>query len=185
MGRGEGATDSGKQTLAAGKYLRLVRDGRWEYVERLNASGIVALAALTDDGRVILIEQFRPPVGRRVIELPAGLAGDVESGEALTKAARRELLEETGYSARRLKKVAVGPPSAGQSTEVITIYLATGLQKTAAGGGDASEDIQVHEIEFAQVAAWLQRRSRDRYIDPKVYAGLYFIEQHLRERGNP
>jgi ADP-ribose pyrophosphatase len=185
MGRRGDANDpnSGQVTLAEGKHLRLVRAGGWEYVERPNASGIVALAAVTDDDRIILIEQFRPPVGRRVIELPAGLAGDIDAGEALTKAARRELLEETGYAARRLRQVTVGPPSAGQSTEVITMYLATGLKKVEASGGDGSEDIQVHEVEVTQAAAWLKRRARGRYIDPKVYTGLYFIEHYLRERG--
>src|SRR5205085_12602765 len=88
--------------LYDGKHIQLVRRDRWEYARRKNLTGIVAIVAVTGDGKLILVEQYRPPVGARGIELPAGLAGDAagEESEALAAAARRELLQETGYGAR-------------------------------------------------------------------------------------
>ena len=87
-----------KKTLGIGRFLHLVEVDKWEYVDRVIASGVVAVAAVTDDARLILVEQFRPPVGRPVIELPAGLCGDDPgaAGELLAEAGCRELLEETG-----------------------------------------------------------------------------------------
>ncbi len=169
-------SDSPIDFQAHGKYLRLLREGGWEYVERVGVIGIVAMIPVTDDGKIVLIEQFRAPVGKRVVEIPAGLVGDQPGSETPALAAKRELLEETGYKARRMKKVTEGPPSAGLSTEVVTFYLATGLTKVEDGGGDASEDIEIHEVLLDDVDAWLKRRAKGRYIDPKVYTGLYFAK---------
>lgn len=168
------------ETLGAGKFLQLVRDGRWEFVRRTNTTGVVAIIPVTDDGKIVLVEQFRAAVRMNVIELPAGLAGDIpgEEHEALAIAAERELVEETGYEARTMRLVANGPPSAGMSDEVVAIYLATGLKKVHAGGGDATENIVVHEILLSEVVAWLDAAvARGQLIDPKVYAGLYFAER--------
>src|SRR6476660_4648772 len=102
-----------------GKYLQVLKRGKWEYVSRKKITGIVGIIPVTDDGKLILIEQFRMPVGKTVIELPAGLAGDVEGeeNEPLVNAARRELLEETGYEAKEMIEVAAGTPSAGLCDE--------------------------------------------------------------------
>jgi ADP-ribose pyrophosphatase len=168
-----------RRILAEGKHLRLVQQGHWEYAERTKAKGAVVLVALTDDGRLLLTEQFRIPVGKRVIELPAGLVGDVEGEEAeeLEAAGRRELLEETGYDAHSLTIVAMGPPTSGLATELVAFLVATHLKKVSDGGGDESEDIEVHAIPLERVPEWLQEQSaRDVLIDPKVYAGLYFAD---------
>jgi ADP-ribose pyrophosphatase len=95
--------------VAAGKYIELVRQNGWEFARRKGISGIVGIIAVTDDRKLVLVEQHRPPVGARVIELPAGLAGDAKGHEKedLADAARRELLEETGYVARRMERLAV------------------------------------------------------------------------------
>src|SRR4051812_6198116 len=84
------------QTLADAKHIRLVRRGRWEFVTRKGVCGIVGIVAVTEDGKMILIEQERVPVNARVIEIPAGLAGDMAGHETedLAVAAERELLEE-------------------------------------------------------------------------------------------
>src|SRR6266404_2539800 len=105
-----------------GKHLRVLKRGHWEYVERIHARGAVVIAAVTEEGDLILTEQYRPPVSNRVIELPAGLAGDIAGHETeeLAAAARRELLEETGYEAREMIRLAAGPPSAGLSSEMVT-----------------------------------------------------------------
>ena len=169
-------SDSAIDFQAQGKYLRLLREDGWEYVDRVGVTGIVAMIPITDDSKIVLIEQFRAPVGKRVVEIPAGLVGDQPGSETPTLAAKRELLEETGYKARRMKKVTEGPPSAGLSTEVVTFYLATGLTKVEDGGGDGSEDIEIHEVPLDDVDNWLKRRAKGRYIDPKVYTGLYFAK---------
>ena len=175
--RHPGISHSERRVLAEGKHLRLVQEGRWEFAVRTKAKGAVVLVAITDDRRLLLTEQFRVPVGRRVIELPAGLVGDVEGEEAeeLEAAARRELLEETGYHAGGMRLVAVGPPTAGLASEIVAFFVATQLKKLGAGGGDDSEEIEVHAVELDRVPAWLEEQpARDVLIDPKVYAGLYF-----------
>lgn len=165
--------------IATGRHLRLVNRNGWEYADRPNVTGIVVIVSLTAENRVILVEQFRPPVDRRVIELPAGLAGDVagEEDEDLIEAARRELLEEAGYAAESFTKLFAGPPSAGLSSEVLTFYRALGLKKVHAGGGDESEEIEIHEVPLDEIDAWLERRTQveNVFVDPKVYAGLYFL----------
>jgi ADP-ribose pyrophosphatase len=169
--------DEDKRVVWQGRYLRAVVRGRWEYVERRGITGIVGIVPVTDDGRLVLVEQVRPPVDARVIELPAGPVGD-EAGredEPLARAARRELLEETGYEAAALRRLFEAAPSAGLSGESITFFLATGLRKVAPGGGDASEEITVHEVPLAGVVEWLEARRRaGAVIDAKIYAGLLF-----------
>jgi ADP-ribose pyrophosphatase len=119
-------------------------------------------------------------VGKRVIELPAGLAGDAKGheDEDLEVAARRELLEETGYEARRMERVAAGAASAGMTDEVITLFVATGLKKVGPGEGDGEEEIIVHEVSLDRAMEWLSEQERGgRLIDLKVFAGLYFAER--------
>lgn len=168
-----------KETLYEGRFIRLIRQGSWEYSERVGISGIVGLIPVTDAGELVLVEQFRVPLGRRVVELPAGLAGDVagQEGEPLIEAARRELEEETGYRAAELRPMMQGPNSAGSSPHLMTFYLARGLTKVGEGGGDEHEDIQVHVIPLARVPAWLKdQEAAGKVLDPKIYAGLWFVE---------
>jgi ADP-ribose pyrophosphatase len=139
--------------LYTGKFIRVLQQGKWEFVERPKTSGIVAILAITDAREIVLVEQERIPVQSRVIEIPAGLAGDVvgAENEELAEAARRELLEETGYEAGQMEFLTKGPPSAGLSTEVVTFFRARGLKKVAVGGGDESEDIKVHLVPLAEI----------------------------------
>ena len=163
--------------LGAGRFLRLVREERWEFVERLSVTGVVAIVAVTDAGELVLTEQFRNPVRVRVIDLPAGLAGDEPGSakESLVAAARRELIEETGFSARRFERLASAPTSPGLSSEVVTFYRASGLKPVGAGGGTGDEKIATHYIKLTSLPAWLRRQARSGIqIDLKVYAGLYF-----------
>jgi ADP-ribose pyrophosphatase len=174
-------TNPTEEVSYEGKFLRIKRIGRWEFAQRTKATGVVAMLAITDEDKVLLIEQFRAPVGKTVVEIPAGLAGDIAEGEPLAEAARRELLEETGYEAEQMDWVFEGPSSAGLTDEVITIYRARGLAKTGPGLGDGSEKIAVHEVPFEAVDEWLQaRRELGHAIDPRVYTALYF---ETRARG--
>lgn len=169
-----------KRTLGEGKYLRLVQTERWEYVERTNVTGVVIIVPITAAGEVVFVEQFRPPLNSQCIELPAGLAGDLpeHSGEDLSVAVRRELLEETGFSARSVKLLGTNAPSGGLTSEQFSFYLATGLKRVSDGGGDGDENIIVHVIPRAKIAAWLKRQAKaGKVIATSVYAGLWFADQ--------
>ena len=164
------------ELLGAGKYLRLWSRSGWEYVERHNIRGVVAIIAITDDRRLLLVEQFRPALEARVIELPAGLVGDKPGTgtEDLAVAAQRELLEETGYAAERMELVFDGPLSSGLSSAHLTYYRARGLKKIDAGGGDETEDIVVHAVPLVEADAWLAaQRARGVLVDPRLYVALH------------
>lgn len=159
-----------------GRHLQLVSISGWECCERVNASGVVAIVAITKDRKLLLTEQFRPPVGRRCIELPAGLAGDVAGSEAesLAVAAQRELLEETGYSAGRMELLIQGPSSAGLTSEIITFFQALDVKPVHSGGGDSTEQITVHAVPLDKLRSWLADRESDGLlIDFKIPAGLF------------
>ena len=171
--------------LYDGKHIQLVRRDKWEYAKRKNLTGIVAITAVTDDGKLVLVEQYRPPVGARVIELPAGIAGDVagQESENLAAAAQRELMEETGYQAAEMTEVGAGAASAGLSDEIITLFLAAGLRKTGTGEGDGSEEITVHEIPLADLPVFLDEKVREGcLVDLKVYSGLYLWNARASSR---
>jgi len=173
-----GSSNMDKQIVWQGKFLQMAMRGTYECVERRGISGIVGIIAVTDDGRLVLVEQFRPPVQASVIELPAGLAGDTAGGdgESLETAARRELLEETGYQARAMRIVARGAASAGLCDEIITLLLAEGLTRTGPGGGDEHESITVHEVPLTNLLDWLQhRQTGGAVIDVKVFSALAFV----------
>lgn len=171
------------EILAAGRFLRLVRDGKWEYAQR-PISGAVVILAVTPQERVLFVEQYRPPVRARVIEFPAGLAGDEPShvDEPLENAARRELLEETGYRAAALRRLFTGCATAGMTDETATFFLATDLEKVEQGGGVDGEDLTVHEVPLAAAEAWLAEQMRNGIlIDGRVYSGLYWIHRFRGE----
>jgi ADP-ribose pyrophosphatase len=173
---------SEKIILGAGKYLRLVCEGTWEYSERINSTGIVALIPITAQREIVLVEQYRVPTKAMCIELPAGLVGDIagQEAESLELAAGRELEEETGFRAGKLEKVLEGPSSAGSSNSDITFYLATDLQRTGPGGGDAHEDITVHIVPLVTAKKWLDgQAAQGKRLDSKVFAGLYFASLNL------
>jgi ADP-ribose pyrophosphatase len=166
------------RVLAQGKYLTLVDDKGWEFVTRHNITGIVVLVAVTEAREVVLVEQYRAPVGRRVIELPAGLVGDVpgQENESLAVAAHRELVEETGFEARDMVELGAGPIAVGVSDEVVTFFEARGLRRVGDGGGDHTEDIQVHIVLLARLETFLaEQRALGRAVDPKIFAGLYLV----------
>jgi len=172
--------DEKPELLWQGKWLRMMRRGSWEYVERTNAGGVsVIIIAATPERRLVFVEQTRVPIQCKTIEMPAGLVGDFDAEESVLIAAERELLEETGWRAGKLEYLMTGPSSAGMSTELMAFVRATELVREHAGGGDESEDILVHEIEFAQAPRWLAQKLAEGYsIDAKVWAGLYFLEHN-------
>jgi ADP-ribose pyrophosphatase len=163
--------------LCATPHLRLIdRDG-WFFVDRPNASGVVIIVAVTDDRRLLLVEQHRPALGAKVLELPAGLAGDAAAhqSEPLESAARRELLEETGFEAEQMVELVTCATAPGLANEMVTFFRATGLRQVGQGGGVDSENIQVHAIPLAEVTAFAAARAAQGTIPGLlVYAGLHF-----------
>ena len=106
--------------LGEGQYLRLVAADGWEWAERHNCTNAVIVVPITRQGELVLIEQYRIPLGRDVLGLPAGLVGDEEDGdEAPLVAARRELHEETGFEATQWRRVLSGPSSPRADRRVV------------------------------------------------------------------
>ena len=171
------ARDDGDRLLHAGSHLELRARGRWEYATRPNCTAIVAIFAEVE-GHLLCVEQRRPPVDAVVLEVPAGLVGDDgDADEPLEAAARRELLEETGYEAETWEAVTVGPPSAGLSDEVVTSFRATGLSKTGDGGGVDGEAITVRLVPLAFAGEWISEWAAEpgRLVDLKVWAALWWL----------
>ena len=164
------------ERLCESKYLRLLKRGPWEYVQRTHPAGAVVIVAVTDDDRVVLTDQWRVPVGRRVIEMPAGIVGDEpdQADEPRLEAARRELLEETGYEADEWCEALTSVSSAGLTDETVTFFLARGLRRVAAGGGIAHEKILVHLVPLSEFDLWLDQRLAAGYqVDGRLYSGIW------------
>ncbi|MAE66674.1 MAG: hypothetical protein CMJ18_20590 [Phycisphaeraceae bacterium] len=175
-------TEPSTETVYEGRFLRIDRRGAWEYAARTNARGGVAVIALHDDGRIVLVEQHRPPVDAFVVEPPAGLSGDTDDSESLLESARRELEEETGYTARAWQRLETAYASPGMTDEAITFFLARGLTKTGKGGGVDAENITVHEVPLDDLPRWLAARGGP--IDMKLYAGLFAASAAIEDESS-
>jgi ADP-ribose pyrophosphatase len=156
------------ETVWSGKYLEVKKEGRWEYVSRTRGVSAAVILAI-DGGEVILVEQYRVPLGAMCLELPAGLVGDEVEGEGVAEAAIRELEEETGYRAARIANLGRFHASPGMSSEGFTLLRAEGLERVGEGGGVAGEDIKVHRVKLAEVPAFVEsRRTQGVAIDVKL-----------------
>lgn len=170
-----------REVLGKGRWIALYREGRYEYAERVLGSGVAVLFPLTDERKVVLVEQYRNAVKCKMIELPAGLVSDEREGESFIDAARRELIEETGYEAKEISLMIELPTSAGMTSERVNLYFAHGLKKVSQGGGDEHEQIIVHEVPLNLLATWLFEKHREGFgIDPKILAAAWLHEQKSR-----
>lgn len=150
-----------EEVMWEGRFITAKRRGRWEYVSRsrgIRAAVIVAIDESEDGRHILLVDQFRVPLGRRCIELPAGLVGDDSAEEAPSLAATRELEEETGYRAGRMVDLGEYWSSPGMVSESFTLFRAFGLEKVGDGGGVPGEDIRVHRVPLAGFADWIAAR---------------------------
>lgn len=141
-----------------GKYIRIVRDGTWEFVER--CGGVHAVVILAEhDGKVVLVEQVRVPLGRRkCLELPAGLVGDEDPDATVEDTAIKELEEETGFTAERVELLGEFFSSPGMVAEGFTLVRARGLRRIGDGGGNEHEEIEVHLVPREEIPAFVERK---------------------------
>lgn len=166
------APDTPIETRWEGRFVTVKQQGNWEYVARsrgIHAAVILAIDTATDGRHVILVEQYRVPLKRNCLELPAGLVGDDSSGEAAEVAAARELEEETGYRAATWRTIGEFYSSPGMVSESFTLLVATGLTKVGDGGGVGGEDIVVHRVPLDAIADFVAaKRAEGCGIDVRV-----------------
>lgn len=165
-----------------GRFLEAKTLGKWEFVSRTRGVSAAVILAV-DEGHVLLVEQYRVPIGTRCLELPAGLVGDEEEGEEVATAAARELEEETGYRAARILELGRFHSSPGMTSEGFTLLRAEGLTKVSEGGGVAGEDIEVLRVPLDGVADFIAaRRALGVAIDAKLLLLLagHLLEPHLK-----
>jgi len=163
-----------------GRFITAVREGHWEYVRRSRGIRAAVILAETDAGEIVLVEQHRIPIGRRCLELPAGLIGDDHDGEDdnVEKAAARELEEETGYRADRIQPLGEYYSSPGMVAESFTLVRASGLTKVGDGGGVEGEDIVVHHVPRADVVSFIEEK-RDEGVGVDVRLLLLLGSEYL------
>ena len=152
-------------TVWAGKYLTMKKDGPWEYVSRVG--GMTAVVILAEhDGHILLVEQYRVPVGRRVLELPAGLVGDEDPKAGVEGTALKELEEETGYRADRVERLGEFYSSPGMASEGFMLVRAHGVRP---GGEKVEHDITVHRVPKDRIEAFVaERRAAGAAIDVRI-----------------
>ncbi|HST35395.1 MAG TPA: NUDIX hydrolase [Allosphingosinicella sp.] len=149
-----GDAEAPEETVWEGRFIAAKRRGKWEYVSRtrgIHAAVILAVA----DGQVLLVEQYRVPLGRNCLELPAGLVGDETAGEAAETAAIRELEEETGWRAARMTALGTFHSSPGMVSEGFTLLRAEGLEKVGDGGGVDGEEIVTHRVKLSEITGFV------------------------------
>jgi len=165
--------DAPLQVMWQGKYISALKRGRWEYVSRTGSTNAVVILA-EHDGKVILIEQYRVPVGGRCLELPAGLVGDEDEHATVEGTATKELEEETGFTCERVERLGEFHSSPGMVAESFTLVRAHGVRKVGEGGGTEHEDITVHLVARDDIPAFIQsRRDAGSAIDVKL---LLFLD---------
>jgi len=153
----------------------------WEAVERVNCNGIVVIIPVTKEQDLLLIRQFRPVLNSYVIEFPAGLN---DKGESLLDAARRELIEETGYTSETFELMAEGPVSSGLSTEILTVFLAREalpVSPALRGKYPVEETESIELVRTPLTSAYetiAEYRGKGDAVDLKIYG---FIELALKK----
>ena len=166
--------DEPAQIMWAGKYVRAIKRGRWEYVSRANDVRAVVILAETE-GKVILVEQYRVPVGGRCLELPAGLVGDEDPNATVEGTAIQELEEETGFTGTAVERLGDFHASPGMVTESFTLVRVTGVTRSGEGGGTEHEDITIHLVSRSEIPAFIeQKRTEGVAVDVKLLLFLNY-----------
>ena len=166
--------ESAPAVMWEGKYVRAIKQGKWEYASRVGDVRAVVILA-EHEGKTILVEQPRVAVGGRCLELPAGLVGDEDPGATIEGTAVKELEEETGYTATRVERLGDFHASPGMLSESFTLVRAHGVSRSGEGGGTEHEDIEVHLVPRGDIPAFIaQKRSEGVAIDVKLLLFLGF-----------
>ena len=166
--------DAPVETMWQGKYIRALKRGHWEYVSRTDDTRAVVVIA-EHDGKIILVEQNRVPVGGRCVELPAGLVGDEDRNATVEETAIKELEEEAGFTAERIEILGDFHSSPGMVAESFTLVLAHGVRKVGDGGGNDHEDIEVHLVARSEIPQFVAgRRSEGVAVDVKLLLFMGF-----------
>lgn len=150
--------DAPVETVLEGKYISARKRGRWEFVSRTGSTHAVVIVAEHED-KVILIEQYRVPVGGRCLELPAGLVGDEDKNATVEDTAMKELEEETGFTCDRVERLGDFHSSPGMVAESFTLVRAHGVRKVGEGGGTEHEEIDVFLVPRADIPSFVVSRS--------------------------
>ncbi|KWV94281.1 NUDIX hydrolase [Erythrobacter sp. AP23] len=177
--------DLPEDVMWQGKFVTAKKRGRWEYASRSRGIRAAAIVAIDDQDHVILVSQYRVPLGRICLEIPAGLIGDDDgqSDESAEVAAGRELEEETGYRAARFENLGSFFSSPGMVSESFTLLRAHGLTKIGEGGGTESEDIVVHRIPRSGLAEFVARwRAMGHGVDVRIAMLLASVDLLEGER---
>ncbi len=162
------------ETVWQGKYISALKRGRWEFVSRTGSTHAVVIIAEHDE-KVILIEQFRVPVGGRCLELPAGLVGDEDEHATVEDTAIKELEEETGFTCDQVERLGEFHSSPGMVAESFTLVRAHGVRKVGDGGGTEHEEIDVHLVPREEIPAFVaSRRAQGIAVDVKLLNFLNF-----------
>lgn len=162
-------------TVWKGRFLEAVVEEDWEYIRRPGGMGAAVILAVTTAAEIVLVEQYRVPLGAHCLELPAGLVGDDGPEEVLT-AARRELEEETGFRAETVEDLGVFTSSPGMTSEHFTLVRATGLARVGPGGGVDGEAITVHCVPLRTLPDFIaEKRRAGVMIDVRLLAALTLL----------
>jgi ADP-ribose diphosphatase len=162
------------ELMWAGKYVRALKRGKWEYASRANDIGAVVILA-EHDGKMVLVDQPRVPTDCRCVELPAGLVGDEDPNATVEGTAIKELEEETGFTAERIERLGDFYSSPGMLSEGFTLVRAHGIRKVGKGGGDENEDINVHLVPRAEIPNFVEQKRAEGFgIDVKLLLLMNF-----------
>lgn len=180
MGKVKREKTVAKKEIFAGRLLKLrdetvvFPDGQQTKREIVEHPGAVAVIALTDDNELVLVRQFRKAINAVLLEIPAGVPKKGEKGEVC---ARRELEEETGYYAKKVKKIWSAAASPGYSTEIINYYLAQDLTKLK----QRTDEDEFIEVDLVDLEECVDLLKNGRIVDNKTLIGIHIAE--LVDRG--
>jgi len=156
------------ELMCEGKFVRLMKRGKWEYASRTRNIGAVVVIA-EYEGKIILVDQPRVGPDCRCIELPAGLVGDEDPDITVEQTAIKELEEETGFTADSVEVLGEFFASPGMLSESFTLVRVRGVRKIGEGGGDENEDINVHLVARSDIPNFLEQKRAEGFgIDVKL-----------------
>lgn len=154
-------------------------NGKQSKREIIKHPGAVAILAITDDQKIVMVEQFRKALERTIVEIPAG---KLEKGEEPSLCARRELEEETGYECENLDLLTSFYTSPGFADEIVHVYLATGLTKKENSAAlDEDEFVNLEELTLEEALRYVEEQKI--YDAKTIYAVQYLqLQEALKSK---